>query len=55
MTKQLGNDAAKSAGMNAAPVPIAEGVNGVISQIDGATRENTSGKFMSYNGEQLPW
>jgi norsolorinic acid ketoreductase len=41
--------------MSAAPVPIQEGVNGMIEQIDKATREHTSGKFMAYNGEQVPW
>ncbi|KAK5053914.1 hypothetical protein LTR84_001876 [Exophiala bonariae] len=52
---ELGNHAAKSAGMSAAPVPIQEGVNGVIEQIDKATREKTSGKFMTFSGEQMPW
>lgn len=53
--QQLGNHAAQSAGMSAAPVPIQEGVSGVVSQIDQATRETTSGKFMTFGGEQLPW
>jgi norsolorinic acid ketoreductase len=41
--------------MSAAPVPIQDGVNGVIEQIDKATREKTSGKFMTFSGEQMPW
>ncbi|KEF55961.1 uncharacterized protein A1O9_07541 [Exophiala aquamarina CBS 119918] len=51
----LGNHAAKTAGMTTAPVPIQDGVNGVIDQIDRATREDTSGQFMAYNGEKVPW
>ena len=41
--------------MKNAPVPVEDGVNGVFEQIDKATREKTSGRFMNYNGEELPW
>jgi len=41
--------------MAAAPVAIQDGVAGLIEQIDKATRQETSGKFMTYNGEQIPW
>lgn len=41
--------------MNSAPLAIQDGVNGIIDQIDKATRQQTSGKFMAYNGEQIPW
>ncbi|KIW24370.1 uncharacterized protein PV07_10088 [Cladophialophora immunda] len=51
----LGNHAARGAGMAAAPVPIQDGVNGMIEQIDKATREEFSGKFLSFNGEEIPW
>ncbi|KAK5087541.1 hypothetical protein LTR70_006966 [Exophiala xenobiotica] len=51
----LGNHAARGAGMATAPVAIQDGVAGLIEQIDKATRQETSGKFMAYNGEQIPW
>ncbi|KAJ9602530.1 hypothetical protein H2200_013073 [Cladophialophora chaetospira] len=51
----LGNHAAKGAGMAAAPVPIQDGVNGITEQIDKATRAATSGNFITYSGEQLAW
>ncbi len=54
-TLKLGNHAAKGAGMGMAPLTIEDGVTGLVEQIDKATREETSGKFMTYNGDQLPW
>jgi norsolorinic acid ketoreductase len=41
--------------MVAAPVPVQDGINGMITQIDKATREETSGKFMSFDGSEIPW
>lgn len=41
--------------MSAAPVPIQDGVTGLIEQIDKATREETSGRFMAFDGSQMPW
>lgn len=41
--------------MAAAPVFVEDGVNGMIEQIDKATREGSSGKFLSFNGEEIPW
>ena len=41
--------------MTAAPVAIEDGVNGLMDQIDKATRQETSGKFMTYSGDQIPW
>ncbi|OCT54861.1 Norsolorinic acid ketoreductase [Cladophialophora carrionii] len=52
---ELGNHAARGVGMAAAPVSIQDGVNGMIEQIDRATREGSSGKFLSIDGEEIPW
>ncbi|ETI23156.1 hypothetical protein G647_04953 [Cladophialophora carrionii CBS 160.54] len=52
---ELGNHAARGVGMAAAPVSVQDGVNGMIERIDRATREGSSGKFLSFNGEEIPW
>lgn len=41
--------------MDAAPVAVEDGVRGVVHVIDEATREKTSGKFMTYENKELPW
>ncbi|RDW92344.1 hypothetical protein BP5796_01738 [Coleophoma crateriformis] len=51
----LGNHAASGAGFKSAPMTVEDGVNGIIGIIDSATREDTSGKFMSSDGSQLDW
>ncbi|KAL2074287.1 hypothetical protein VTL71DRAFT_8065 [Oculimacula yallundae] len=53
----LGNHAATGAGMEQAPVSVEDGIKGVIDQIDRATRESTSGRFMSAQdgNTALPW
>jgi norsolorinic acid ketoreductase len=51
----MGNAGAASAGMDAAPVALEEGVKGIINEIDTATKETTSGKFASYDGRTLTW
>ncbi|RYP36183.1 hypothetical protein DL767_003515 [Monosporascus sp. MG133] len=38
-----------------APVDNADACNGVVALIDGATKETHGGKFMSYQGTELPW
>jgi norsolorinic acid ketoreductase len=52
---QLGNHAATSSGMSSAPISVEDGVQKVIEIIDNATRESTSGRFMSAQGGELPW
>ncbi|KAG4440081.1 hypothetical protein IFR05_004424 [Cadophora sp. M221] len=42
----LGNHAAAGAGMEQAPVSLEDGIKGVVDQIDKATRESSSGKFL---------
>ncbi|RKK90870.1 hypothetical protein BFJ71_g11227 [Fusarium oxysporum] len=51
----LGNHAAQSSGLSAAPVSVQDGVNGIVSVIDGATRNATSGRFLSWENKELPW
>jgi norsolorinic acid ketoreductase len=41
--------------MDTAPVAVEDGVKGIVNVIDNATREKTSGKFMSYEAKELPW
>jgi norsolorinic acid ketoreductase len=55
MKKQLGNHAASSSGLAQAPVSVEDGVKGIIKVIDEATREKTSGRFMSAQGGEIPW
>ncbi|KAH7418082.1 hypothetical protein BKA64DRAFT_635229 [Cadophora sp. MPI-SDFR-AT-0126] len=43
----LGNHAATGAGMEQAPVSVEDGIRGVVDKIDNATREFSSGKFLS--------
>ena len=50
----LGNHAATGAGMEQAPVSVEDGIRGVVDQIDRATRELTSGKFMSAQHGDIP-
>ncbi|KAI1017332.1 hypothetical protein LB503_013396 [Fusarium chuoi] len=51
----LGNHAAQSSGLSAAPVSVQDGVNGIANVIDGATKDATSGRFLSWENEELPW
>lgn len=51
----MGNDNAKVFGMEKAFVTIEDSITAVVAVIDNATRESTSGKFASWNGEELPW
>ncbi|GAB7335804.1 hypothetical protein MBLNU13_g08084t1 [Cladosporium sp. NU13] len=51
----LGNHAAVSAGMSQAPVPVEDGVQGILHLIDDATRENTSGRFLGSDGKAVAW
>ena len=48
----MGNSAAVGAGMEAAPTTLADGVAGVVKQVDKATREET---FVGFDGVTLPW
>ncbi|KAE8353138.1 hypothetical protein BDV28DRAFT_113074 [Aspergillus coremiiformis] len=37
------------------PETIDNSVKGMLQVIDGATREETSGKFITYKGQEVPW
>jgi len=42
--------------MEKAPTTIEECIDGIIGHIDSATRENKSGRFLSFDSEaELPW
>lgn len=51
----MGNDNAKSFGMEQAFVTVEDSTKGVVAVIDNATRESTSGKFPGWSGEEFPW
>ncbi|RWA09889.1 hypothetical protein EKO27_g5204 [Xylaria grammica] len=50
-----GNWIAKEWGLEKATYTIEESVEGMMKVIDGASREETSGKFLRLNGTELPW
>ncbi|KAI1459955.1 NAD(P)-binding protein [Annulohypoxylon moriforme] len=50
-----GNWIAKEWGLEKATYTIDESVEGMMKVIDGATREETSGKFFNLKNEKLPW
>ncbi|EPE32006.1 NAD(P)-binding Rossmann-fold containing protein [Glarea lozoyensis ATCC 20868] len=52
---EMGNHGAKSHGMETAPTTLDECVAGVIGKLDGATREETSGNFISYDDTKFGW
>ncbi|CAD6446303.1 5badb914-7def-4312-b51d-d4b1db00a58e [Sclerotinia trifoliorum] len=52
---KMGQAFADSVGVNEPPLTVEESADGVITQIDTATRETKSGGFFSYNGDSLLW
>jgi len=51
----MGNGGAVANGMEEAPVTLNDSVAGMVSKIDGATREKTSGTFQSFDSEFIGW
>ncbi|KAK1998117.1 short chain dehydrogenase/ reductase [Colletotrichum falcatum] len=52
----MGNSVAKDWKYEAGPPDtIDSSTNGVLAVMDGATRETTSGKFVTHKGQILPW
>ncbi|ODM17051.1 hypothetical protein SI65_07450 [Aspergillus cristatus] len=51
----MGNHGAQCNGLERAPMTITESVQGIVKQIDGATKSTTSGQFIRYSGDRLPW
>ncbi|KAK8875263.1 Short chain reductase [Apiospora arundinis] len=53
---RAGEHAAKEWGYRGELPETVEGcVRGMLEVIDGATRENVSGRFVTYKGKELPW
>lgn len=46
---------ADSMGVEAPPMALEESVQGVLEQVDAASRATTSGSFVSYDGTVIPW
>ncbi|KAE9989802.1 hypothetical protein EG327_002230 [Venturia inaequalis] len=51
----MGNDGAVANGLEEAPVTLKDSVDGLMGKIDTATREETSGKFLSFDGMHIDW
>ncbi|KAB8218034.1 hypothetical protein BDV33DRAFT_205815 [Aspergillus novoparasiticus] len=51
----MGNRGAQCNGLEKAPMTISESVEGIVSQVEKASKETTSGRFIKHDGEQLPW
>jgi hypothetical protein len=51
----MGNTGARAFGLEKAEIEVEVSVSGMIKVIDAANRENTSGKFMYYDGTSKPW
>ncbi|MCJ1400300.1 hypothetical protein MMC11_003505 [Xylographa trunciseda] len=51
----MGNYGAQANGMTEAPVALKDCIEGMVTQIDGASREKSSGKFVAYDGSSVPW
>ncbi|KAF8206070.1 putative NADP(+)-dependent dehydrogenase [Mycena galopus ATCC 62051] len=54
---EMGNLGAVANGMPAAPVTVEDSAKGVISKIDGATKEKSSGRFWNFYADKSgrPW
>lgn len=51
----MGNAGAKYFGMKEAAMTIEQSITGMVKVIDDSTREKTSGRFMTWEGEEYPW
>jgi norsolorinic acid ketoreductase len=51
----MGNAGALACGMKQAPLTLEPSITGMLDKIDSATRENSSGKFVTFNGEKPSW
>jgi norsolorinic acid ketoreductase len=51
----MGNTGAQTLGLEKAEVEVDVSISGMIKVIDAANREDTSGKFMYYDGTSKPW
>lgn len=55
MKTENGQTFADSIGVKEPPMSLEESVNGVLEQVDSATKETTSGTFVSYDGAPIAW
>ncbi|KAB8216863.1 hypothetical protein BDV33DRAFT_178224 [Aspergillus novoparasiticus] len=51
----MGSRSAQSIGLEKAPLTVQVSVQGIIRQINEAQKSTTSGKFVNYLGERVPW
>jgi norsolorinic acid ketoreductase len=51
----MGNAGALANGLTEAPVTLKASIDGMMSKIDDSTREETSGKYVSFDGEHINW
>ncbi|KAI1193933.1 Nor-1 [Nemania serpens] len=51
----MGTAGSQYFGWPAAPVKVSDSVEGLLKQIDGSSREATSGKFFDYQGVEQAW
>ncbi|KAI9371437.1 hypothetical protein BJX61DRAFT_511550 [Aspergillus egyptiacus] len=51
----MGNRAAGLIGIETAPLTVEDTVLGITKQIDAATKSTTSGQFVNFNGDRIPW
>jgi norsolorinic acid ketoreductase len=49
----MGNAGALANGLTEAPVTLEASMNGMVFEIDNATKEGTPGKFVSFDGEHI--
>jgi norsolorinic acid ketoreductase len=51
----MGNAGALAHGMTEAPLTLEQSLSGMLDKIDKGTHENSSGKFMTFDGEKPSW
>jgi len=52
---EMGTRSAKILGLEEQLVSVEKGVQGLVEKIDGATREETGGKFVVWDGSEIAW
>ncbi|KAI5310716.1 hypothetical protein KEM55_003022 [Ascosphaera atra] len=51
----MGNFCADAVGVEKAEISVEESVRGIVNVIDNSTRKATAGRFMTWDGRELPW
>ena len=52
---EMGNGAARAIGMEQAPMTLEDSIKAQLNRIDNATRENSSGKFITFDESVINW